>query len=88
MDLQPNEKLVEIAHRIKGKGDTWSLIENGQVYSSLTEVLNAYYLLSPDPKPSAFRLEPMNGVCYLITTEYIEIPKPQVKKYNLYGDEE
>jgi hypothetical protein len=45
-------------------------------------------LLSPDPKPSAFRLEPMNGVCYLITTEYIEIPKPQVKKYNLYGDEE
>jgi hypothetical protein len=87
MDFQPNEKLVEIAKRVP-PGDTWSLIENGQVYSSLTEVLNAYYLLSPDPKPSAFRLEPMNGVCYLITTEYIEIPKPQVKKYNLYGDEE
>ena len=86
MDFQPNEKLVEIAHRIKGKGDTWSLIENDQVYSSLTEVLNAYYLLSPDPKPSAFRLEPMNGVCYLISTEYVEIKKPEPKKYNIYGE--
>jgi len=37
-------------------------------------------------KPTAFRLEPMNGICYIITTQEIEIPKPQPKKFDLYGD--
>lgn len=83
MELQPNEILVEIAHRVKGKGDTWSLLSNDQVYPSLTEVLNAYYILSPEPKPAAFRLEPMKGICYLITTELIEVKQP---KYNIYGE--
>jgi hypothetical protein len=87
MDIQQVEKLVEIAHRVKGKGDTWTLLANNQVYSSLTEVLNAYYVLSlVNVKPQAFRLEPMNGVCYIITTEEIEILKPEPKKYDLYGD--
>jgi len=87
MDTQQVEKLVEIAHRVKGKGDTWTLLANNQVYSSLTEVLNAYYVLAVH-KPIAFRLEPMNGVCYIITTQEIEIPKPQPKKFDLYGDYE
>jgi hypothetical protein len=85
MDTQQVEKLVEIAHRVKGKGDTWTLLANNQVYSSLTEVLNAYYVLATS-KPQAFRLEPMNGVCYIITTKEIEIPKPEPKKYDIYGD--
>ena len=87
MDFQPNEKLVEIAHRIKGKGDTWSLIENDQVYSSLTEVLNAWYQQATN-KPQAFKLEPLKGKLYIITTEEIEILKPEPKKYDLYGDYE
>ena len=87
MESQQVERNIQIAERVP-PGDRWKLLNGEKIYDSLTEVLNAYYLLSPDPKPSAFRLEPMNGVCYLITTEYIEIPKPQVKKYNLYGDEE
>jgi len=87
MDIQQVEKLVEIAHRVKGKGDTWTLLINNQVYSSLTEVLNAYYVLATN-KPIAFRLEPMNGVCYIITTQEIEIPKPQPQKFDLYGDYE
>lgn len=86
MELQPNEILIEIAHRIRGKGDSWSLLSNGQEYSSLTEVLNAYYILSPEPKPTAFRLEPMKGICYLITTESIEVKQPEPKKYNIYGE--
>ena len=85
MDTQQVEKLVEIAHRVKGKGDTWTLLVNNQVYSSLTEVLNAYYV-SATNKPQAFRLEPMKGVCYIIATEEIETPKPEPKKYDLYGD--
>lgn len=87
METQQVEKLVEIAHRVKGKGDTWTLLTNNQVYSSLTEVLNAYYV-SAIYKPTAFRLEPMNGICYIITTQEIEIPKPQPKKFDLYGDYE
>ena len=87
MEIQQVEKLVEIAHRVKGKGDTWTLLTNNQVYSSLTEVLNAYYVLATH-KPTAFRLEPMNGICYIITTQEIEIPKPQPKKFDLYGDYE
>lgn len=82
--METKEILVEIAHRIRGKGDTWSLLSNGQEYSSLTEVLNAYYISSPEPKPTAFRLEPMNGICYLITTEYIKAEPP--KRYNIYGE--
>ena len=84
-DIQQIEKLVEIAHRVKGKGDTWKLLVNNQVYPSLTEVLNAYYVVSTI-KPNAFRLEPMNGICYIITNEEIEIPKPEPKKFDLYGD--
>jgi len=83
MDIQQIEKLVEIAHRVKGKGDTWTLLVNNQVYSSLTEVLNAYYVIAT-VKPNAFRLEPMKGVCYIITNQ--EIPKPEPKKFDLYGD--
>ena len=87
METQQVEKLVEIAHRVKGKGDTWTLLTNNQVYSSLTEVLNAYYV-SATHKHTACRLEPMNGICYIITTQEIEIPKPQPKKFDLYGDYE
>jgi hypothetical protein len=82
MDTQQIEKLVEIAKRIP-PGDTWKLLANNQVYSSLTEVLNAYYVIAT-VKPNAFRLEPMKGVCYIITNQ--EIPKPEPKKFDLYGD--
>jgi len=45
---------IEIADRVP-PGDRWNV--NGQVYNSLTEALNAYYV-SCTVKPSAFRLEP------------------------------
>jgi hypothetical protein len=81
------EKLVEVAHKVKG-GDTWVLLKNNLVYPSLTEVLNACYLTSPEPKPSAFRLEPLKGVCYIIATEYMNTNQSEVKKYNIYGEQE
>jgi hypothetical protein len=82
MDTQKIEKNIQIAERIP-PGDTWKLLVNNQVYSSLTEVLNAYYVIAT-VKPNAFRLEPMKGICYIITNQ--EIPKPEPKKFDLYGD--
>ena len=86
MDTQQVEKNIQIAERVP-PGDRWKLLNGEKVYDSLTEVLNAYYQAS-DIKPTAFRLEPMRSKLYLITTQEIEIPKPEPKKYNMYGDYE
>jgi len=84
MDTQQVEKNILIAERVP-PGDRWKLLIDNKVYDSLTETLNSYYVQATI-KPLAFRLEPMNSKLYIITTEEIEIPKPEPKKYNLYGD--
>ena len=84
MDTQQVEKNIQIAERVP-PGDRWKLSIDNKVYDSLTETLNSYYVQAPI-KPLAFRLEPMNSKLYIITTEEVEIPKPEPKKYNLYGD--
>jgi hypothetical protein len=78
------EKNILIANRVKGKGDTWRLInDNGPVteYTSLTETLEAYF--QQTKKPCDFRLAPLKGELYMITTEEVNHPP---KKFNLYGD--
>ncbi len=84
MDTQQVEKNILIAERVP-PGDRWKLLIDNKVYDSLTETLNAYYVQATI-KPLAFRLEPMNSKLYIVTTEEVEIPKPEPKKYNLYGD--
>ena len=84
MDTQQVEKNIQIAERVP-PGDRWKLLGDEKIYDSLTEVLNAYYQAS-SVKPTAFRLEPLKGKLYIITTEEIEIPKAEPKKYDLYGD--
>jgi hypothetical protein len=84
METQQVEKNILIAERVP-PGDRWKLLIDNKVYDSLTETLNSYYVQATI-KPLAFRLEPMNSKLYIITTEEIEIPKPEPKKYNLYGD--
>ncbi len=84
MDTQEVEKNIQIAERVP-PGDRWKLLNGEKVYDSLTEVLNAWYQQATT-KPQAFRLEPLKGKLYIITTQEIEIPKPEPKKYDLYGD--
>jgi hypothetical protein len=84
MSTQQVEKNIQIAERVP-PGDRWKLLGDEKVYESITEVLNAYYQQSVN-KPQAFRLEPMKGKLYIITTQEIDIPKPEPKKYDLYGD--
>jgi hypothetical protein len=87
METEQVEKNILIANRIP-PSDRWRLVTNepdGIIYTSLTDTLNAYFQQAI-VKPQAFRLEPLKGKLYIITTEEIEIPKPEPKKYDLYGD--
>jgi hypothetical protein len=80
------EKNIKIADRVP-PGDKWQVVGVKEIQPSLTDALNAYYE-SATVKPQAFRLEPMKGSLYIITTEDVEIIPEPPKKYNLYGEYE
>jgi hypothetical protein len=80
------EKNIKIADRVP-PGDRWQVVGVKEIQPSLTDALNAYFE-SATVKPQAFRLEPMKGSLYIITTEDVEIIPEPPKKYNLYGEYE
>lgn len=78
------EKNILIANRVKGKGDTWNLVNDTNPvteYTSLTEALEAHF--QQTKKSCDFRLSPMKGELYAIMNEEDTTPP---KKFNLYGD--
>jgi len=83
---QEIEKNIKIADRVP-PGDKWQVVGVKEIQPSLTDALNAYYETAT-VKPQAFRLEPMKGSLYIITTEDVEIIPEPPKKYNLYGEYE
>jgi len=76
------ENRTLIANRIP-PGDRWSLVGEEKIYSSITEVLNAYFE-KVTVKPLAYRLEPLNNKIYALQTS--TGPDPEPKKYSIYGD--
>lgn len=76
------ETYVQIAERVIGKGDTWRLLSDGKVYTSLTNTLEAYFQI--DQKPVDFKLTPREGKLYVIEMEKVKEEPP--KKFNIYGD--
>jgi hypothetical protein len=78
------EKNILIAERVP-PGDQWNVVGVNEVQTSLTEALNAYYM-NAKVKPEAFRLEPLKGMLYIITTEEVEVLQPKPKTFNLYGE--
>ena len=80
------EKNIKIADRVP-PGDRWQVVGVKEIQPSLTDALNAYYV-SSTIKPQAFRLEPLKGNLYIITTENVEIIPEPPKKFDLYGDYE
>ncbi len=58
------ENRTLIANRIP-PGDRWSLVGEEEIYSSITEVLNAYFE-KVTVKPLAYRLEPLNNKIYML----------------------
>ena len=77
------EKNILIARRVP-PSDQWCLVDDPKqfVYKSLTETLEAYYQTVNTPYD--FKLSPLKGELYIITTENIESPPP--KRFNIYGD--
>lgn len=81
--MEVTEKNVLIARRVP-PGDRWTLVDDATntVHNSLTETLEAYF--QKVQKPYEFRLAPLKGELYIITTEEVAPPPP--KRFNIYGD--
>jgi hypothetical protein len=77
------EKNILIARRVP-PSDQWCLVDDAKqiVYKSLTETLEAYFQKTQNK--CEFRLAPLKGELYMITTENVEVPPP--KRFNIYGD--
>ena len=78
------EKLFEIAVRVP-PGDNWRVIGIDKVQPSLTDALEAWFQVATI-KPKAFRLDLVAGKLFAIIPSEVEIPEPEVKRYNIYGD--
>jgi len=85
MKTEIQEKLVEIANRVKGKGDTWEVLGINEPQKSLTDALEAWFQ-SATVKPKAFRLDLAQGKLYSIFSKEVQIEEPKPKKYNIYGE--
>jgi hypothetical protein len=84
--MEQVEKNILIAKRVP-PGDRFVLIDDktNTVHSSLTETLEAYF--QQTQTKCEFRLAPLKGEIYMITTEEVApAPPPPVKKFNIYGD--
>jgi hypothetical protein len=84
--MEQVEKNILIAKRVP-PGDRFVLIDDktNTVHSSLTETLEAYF--QQTQTKCEFRLAPLKGELYMITTEEVApAPPPPVKKFNIYGD--
>ena len=84
MNTENIEQLVLIAKRVP-LGDNWKLLSDpNTVYSSLTEALEGYF--QETQQPCDFRLSPIKGELYAISTTVAEIKPIPPKKFNMYGD--
>jgi DNA topoisomerase VI subunit B len=78
------EKLFEMAVRVP-PGDNWKVVGVDKVQPSLTDALEAWFQVAT-VKPKAFRLDLVAGKLFAIIPSEVEIPEPEVKRYNIYGD--
>jgi 16S rRNA G1207 methylase RsmC len=83
--MEQVEKNILIAKRVP-PGDRFVLIDEPEnIHNSLTETLEAYF--QKTQVKCEFRLAPLKGELYMITTEEVEPPPPPpAKKFNIYGD--
>ena len=81
--MEFKESTILIARR-NPPGDRWVLINDpsNKVYFALTDTLEAYF--QKTQIPGEFRLAPLKGELYAITTEEVAPAPP--RKFNIYGD--
>jgi hypothetical protein len=83
MNIEVKENYILIADRMP-PGDRWRLCSESEVYESLTDTLQAYF--DKSGFKGAYKLDPLGGALYAITTETVEIPQVKPKTYSIYGD--
>ena len=72
-----------IANR-QAPGDSWVLVGDSKVHNSLTETLEAWFQKTGEK--AEFRLAPLKGELYVITTKEETVKVEPPKKFNIYGD--
>jgi len=77
------EILTLIAKRVP-PGDKWVLEGESTTRNGIADTLQAWF--EKTGLKSDFRLEPLKGKLYAITTEEVEIPEKKPKTYSIYGD--
>ena len=80
------ETIILIARRVP-PGDKWRLVANepdGPLHKSLTDTLEAYMIKTGFR--GEYRLAPLKGELYAISTEEINVTIEQPKKYSMYGE--
>ena len=83
--IKQEEKLIEIAHRVP-PGDRWQLEGDPFVHKTLTDTLEAYF--QKTGQACEYRLAPIKGKLYAITTQEVEIKPEPPKQFSIYGDYE
>ena len=83
--IKQEEKLIEIARRVP-PGDRWQLEGDPFVQKSLTDTLEAYFQKTGEV--CEYRLAPIKGKLYAITTQEVEIKPEPPKQFSIYGDYE
>jgi hypothetical protein len=80
------EKNILIARRVP-PGDKYRLVANepdGPVHKSLTDTLEAY--MTKTEFRGDYRLAPLKGELYAISTTEEEIKPEPIKQYSIYGE--
>ena len=67
-------------------GDKWTLVDDKKkiIHESLTDALEAY--MQKTDFRGHYRLEPLESKLYAINAKEVEVPKPVVKRYSIYGE--
>ena len=64
--------------------DRWLLVGDDKIHNSLTDTLEAFF--QKVKEPCEFRLAPLKGELYVITTQEAQIKEIPPKRFNIYGD--
>tara|TARA_R110001632_G_scaffold113133_2_gene224221 strand:+ start:186 stop:455 length:270 start_codon:yes stop_codon:yes gene_type:complete len=88
--MEKQQKIVEesilIARRVP-PGDKWRLIANepsGPVHKTLTDTLEAY--MTKTGFRGEYKLSPLNGELFAISTETVTVEPVQEQKFSIYGE--
>lgn len=81
-----NTEYNELIAQRRSPGDNWTLVDDPKkiVYTSLTEVLQAYF--EKTGFKGEYRLAPLDSRLYVIKIRTEEIKPEEPKIYSIYGD--